>query len=70
MKSLNRSWFKQRDEIGNGDGTEWTLIRSLIIRVINKIGRLPSAVRFLYLQFTNQDCDHRQNWTTGSPIAN
>ena len=48
--------------IYNGNRTEWSLIRSVIIRVINKIG---AGVRFV-----NHEYDYRLNWTTRSPVTN
>ena len=38
--------------------SEWSPIRSVIIRVINKIGRV------------NHEYDYRLNWTTRSPVTN
>ena len=47
--------------INNGNRTEWTPIRSLIIRVINKIRR--QSVLF------NHEYDYRPNWTRQSPVT-
>ena len=53
-------------QISNGnDKTEWSPIRSVIIRVINKIERLRSRVRFVYHEY-----DYRQNWKTRSENNN
>ena len=50
-------------EISNGDRTEWSPIRSVIMRVITKMDDRAAGVRFVY-----QECDYRLNWTTRSPI--
>ena len=42
--------------ISNGNRTEWSPIRSVIIRVINKIGRPRSDL-------LNHEYDYRPNWT-------
>ena len=49
----------------NGNRTEWSPIRSVIIRVITKSGDRAAGVRFVY-----HDYDYRQNWTTRRPIIN
>ena len=51
--------------INNGNRTEWSPIRSVIIRVINKIGRPRSGIRFV-----NQEYDYRPNWTARCPVTN
>ena len=51
--------FPFKISISNGNRTEWSPIRSVIIRVITK------SVRFVYHEY-----DYRPNWTTRSPIAN
>ena len=51
--------------ICNGNRTEWSPIRSVIIRVITKWDDRAAGVRFVY-----HECDYRPNWTTRSPIAN
>ena len=51
--------------INNGNRTEWSLIQSVIIRVINKIERprrgSPILINHLY--------DYRPNWTPLAPIT-
>ena len=51
--------------ISNGKRTEWSPVRSLIIRVITKSDDRAARVRFVY-----QEYDYRLNWTTRSPIIN
>ena len=51
--------------ISNGNRTEWSPIRSVIIRVITKSDDRAGGVRFVYHEY-----DYRPNWTTRSPIAN
>ena len=51
--------------ISNGNRTEWSPIRSVIIRVITKSDDRAAGVRFVYHEY-----DYRPNWTTRSPIAN
>ena len=51
--------------ISNGNRTEWSPIRSLIIRVITKSDDRAAGVRFVYHEY-----DYRPNWTTRSPITN
>ena len=46
--------------ISNGNRTEWSLIRSVIIQVINKIES----------DLFNLEHDYLQNWTTQSPVTN
>ena len=46
--------------IYNGNRTEWSPIRSVIIRVINKIGRPRSGRSDLF----NHEYNYRPNWTT------
>ena len=46
--------------ISNGNRTEWSPIRSVIIRVINKIRRPHSGSPILF----NHEYDYRPNWTT------
>ena len=52
-------------KISNGNRTEWSPIRSVIIRVITKSDDRAAGVRFVY-----QEHDFRPNWTTRSPITN
>ena len=49
----------------NGNKTEWSPIRSVIIRVITKSDDRAAAVRLVYHEY-----DYRPNWTPLSPIAN
>ena len=51
--------------ISNGNRTEWSPIRSVIIRVITKSDDRAAGVRFVYHEY-----DYRPNWTTRSPIIN
>ena len=51
--------------ISNGNRTEWSPIRSVIIRVITKSNDRAAGVRFVYHEY-----DYRPNWTTRSPITN
>ena len=51
--------------ISNGDRTEWSPIRSVIIRVITKSDDRAAGVRFVYHEY-----DYKPNWTTRSPITN
>ena len=51
--------------ISNGKRTEWSPVRSLIIRVITKSDDRAARVRFVYHEY-----DYRLNWTTRSPIIN
>ena len=51
--------------ITNGNRTEGSPIRSVIIRVVTKSDDRAVGVRFIYNEY-----DYRPNWTTRSPIAN
>ena len=51
--------------ISNGNRTEWSPIRSVIIRVITKSDDRAAGVRFVYHEY-----DYRPNWTPLSPITN
>ena len=51
--------------VSNGNRTEWSPIRSVIIRVITKLDDRAAGVRFVYHEY-----DYRPNWTTRSPIIN
>ena len=51
--------------ICNGNRTEWSPIRSVIIRLITKSDDRAAGVRFVYHEY-----DYRPNWTTQSPITN
>ena len=50
--------------ICNGNRTEWSPFRSVIIRVITKSDDRTAGVRFVYHEY-----DYRPNWTTRSPMA-
>ena len=50
-------------EISNGNRTEWSPIRSVIIRVITKSDDRAAGVRFV-----NHEYDYRPNWMTRSLI--
>ena len=52
-------------EVSNGNRTEWSPIRSVIIRVITKSDDRAAEVRFV-----NHEYDYRTNWTTRSLITN
>ena len=56
---------KSVELISNGNRTEWSPIRSVIIRVITKSDDRKAGVRFV-----NHEYDYRPNWTTLSPITN
>ena len=45
----------------DGNRTEWSPIRSVIIQVITKSDDHAAGVRFVYHEY-----DYRQNWTTRS----
>ena len=67
-KGLMASFQKRNFEISiisNGNRTEWSPIRSVIIRVITKSDDRAAGVRFVYHEY-----DYRQNWTTQSLITN
>jgi len=49
----------------NGNRTEWSPIRSVIIRVITKLDDREAGVRFVHDEY-----DYRPNWTTRSLITN
>ena len=51
--------------ICNGNRTEWSPIRSVIIRVITKSDNRAAGVRFVYHEY-----DYRLNWRTRSLITN
>ena len=51
--------------ICNGNKSEWSPIRSVIIRVITKSDDHAAGVRFV-----NHEYDYRPNWTTRSLITN
>ena len=49
--------------VSNGNRTDWSPIRSVIIRVITKSDDRAAGVRFVYHEY-----DYRPNWTTHSEI--
>ena len=49
----------------NGNRTEWSPIRSVMIRVITKSDDRATGFRFVYHEY-----DYRPNWTTRSPVTN
>ena len=51
--------------LSNGKRTEWSPIRSVIIRVITKSDDRAAGVRFV-----NHEYDYRPNWMTRSLITN
>ena len=51
--------------ISNGNRTEWSLIRSIIVQVIAKSDDRAAGVRIVYHGF-----DYRPNWTTRSLVTN
>ena len=51
--------------ISNGNRTEWSPIRSVIIRVITKSVDCAAGVRFVHHEY-----DYRLNWMTQSLITN
>ena len=51
--------------ICNGDRTEWSLIRSVIIQVVTKSDDRAAGVRFVYHEY-----DDRPNYTTRSLTTN
>ena len=65
LKSSRLLSFRNLKSISNGNRTEWSPIRSVIIRVITKSDDRAAGVRFVYHEY-----DYRPNWTTRSPIAN
>ena len=57
------SFLLTRQIIRNGDRTEWSPIRAVIIRVITKLYDRATGVRFVYHEY-----DYGPNWTTRSLI--
>jgi len=51
--------------ISNGNRTEWSPVRSVIIRVITKSDDRAAGVRFVHHEYY-----YRPNWTTRSLITN
>ena len=65
QKEINECLHRLITIISNGNRTEWSPIRSVIIRVITKSdGRAPGV------RFVNHEYDYRPNWTTRSLITN
>ena len=60
-----RGRFEITSTINNGNRTEWSPIRSVIIRVITKSDDRKAGVRFV-----NDKYDYRLNWTTRCPVTN
>ena len=58
-------FFLLINAIANGNRTEWSPIRSVIIRVITKSDDRAAGVRFV-----NHEYDYRPNWTTQSLMTN
>ena len=56
--------FFRRDFINNGNRTEWSPIRSVIIQVLQN---QTTAKQESYL--LNHEYDYRLNWTTQSPVT-
>ena len=54
-----------RQLISIGNRTEWSSIRSVIIRVITKSDDRAVGVRFVHREY-----DNRPNWTTRSLFTN
>ena len=67
IQKLDRSTAEQPIGllISNSNRTEWSPIRSVIIRVITKSDDRAAGVRFV-----NHEYDYRLNWTTRSLITN
>ena len=59
------TYKENKSQISNINRTEWSPIRSVIIRVITKSDDRTAGVRFVYHKY-----DYRLNWTTRSPIIN
>ena len=57
--------IEQMAIICNGNRTEWSPIRSVIIRLITKSDDRAAGVRFVYHEY-----DYRPNWTTRSSVTN
>ena len=53
------------DIVKYGNRTEWSPIRSVVIRVTTKSDDRAAGVQFVYHEY-----DYRPNWTTRSPIIN
>ena len=57
--------FFLRDFINNGNRTEWSPIRSVIIQVLQNQTTAKQESDLL-----NHEYDYRLNWTTRSPVTN
>ena len=73
---FNELDIKKNICINNGNRTEWSPIRSVIIRAINKIGRPRSGVRLVYhevsaysqlSEYTSTECSLK-NEAADAPI--
>ena len=64
-RERGREREKERARISNGNRTEESPIRSVIIRVIRISDDRAKGVRFVYHEY-----DYRPNWTSLSPITN
>ena len=51
MNTLRARCFKLCDFFGNGNRTEWSPIRSVIIRLITKSDDRTAGVRFVYQEY-------------------
>ena len=58
-----------KNSLCNGNRTEWSPVRSVIIREITKSDDRAAGVRFVYHEY-DYTRDYRQNWTTQSLITN
>ena len=65
MSILDTSNYIKNTLKRNGSRTEWSPIRSLIIRVITKSDDCTVGVQFVYHEY-----DYRPNWTTQSLVTN
>ena len=57
--------FFLRDFINNGNRTEWSPIRSVIIQVLQNQTTVKQESDLL-----NHEYDYRLNWMTRSPVTN
>ena len=65
VENFNVSRYQYWFVFCNGNRTEWSPIRSVIIQVITKSDDRAAGVRFVYHEY-----DYRPNWTTRSLITN
>ena len=61
----NKIQIFERGFINSGNRTEWSPIRSVIIRVITKLDNPKVGVRFV-----NHEYDYELNWTTQCLFTN